>query len=169
MVTRVKRTGDKVKRHRRVVEGDDLTADYLDQHDCHVEHIWAKLHPPIVDPDPLPLPALYGTACSRRAFDTRVHAHLKSFDIYRAFTHGSPSHTGTQRRHVLTALSLLLLAFIGAAFFMYRSGVHTCESSVHFAPGTMALVPDTMANVSALGNASWLEALPQSFGAAQAA
>ncbi len=52
---------------------------------------------------------------------------------------------------------------------MYRSGVHTCESSVHFAPGTMALVPDTMANVSALVNADWFETLPQSFGAAQAA
>ena len=53
---------------------------------------------------------------------------------------------------------------------MYRSG-DTCESSVHFAfaPGTMALVPDTMANVSALGNANWFETLPQSFGAAQAA
>ena len=108
-------------------------------------------------------------AAAGRAFDTRVHAHLKSFDIYRAFTHGSPGHTGAQRRRVLTALSLLLLAFIGAAFFMYRSGVHTCESSVHFAPGTMALVPDTMANVSALVNADWFETLPQSFGAAQAA
>ena len=32
-----------------------------------------------------------------------------------------------------------------------------------------ALVPDTMANVSALGNADWFETLPQSFGAAQAA
>ena len=52
---------------------------------------------------------------------------------------------------------------------MYRSGDHTCKSSVHFAHGTMALVPDTMANVSALVNADWFETLPQSFGAAQAA
>ena len=124
-------------------------ADLSGQHDCHVEHIWAQLHPPIADPNPLPLPALYGTACSRRAFDTRVRAHPKSFDIYRAFTHGSPSRTGTQRRHVFAALTLLLIAFIGAAFFMYRSGAHTC--------------------VSALGNAGWFETLPQSFGAAQAA
>ena len=85
----------------------------------------------------------------------------------------APGHPGdplwASPPYVLTALTLLLLAFIGAAFFMYRSGVHTCESSVHFAPGTMALVPDTMTNVSALGNADWFETLPQSFGAAQAA
>ena len=65
-------------------------------------------------------------------------------------------------------LTLLLLAFICAAFFMHKGG-DTCELAVHFAPGTMALIPDTMTNVSALGNADWFETLPQSFGAAQAA
>ena len=33
----------------------------------------------------------------------------------------------------------------------------------------MALVPDTVANVSTLDNANWFETMPQSFGAAQAA
>ena len=99
-----------------------------------------------------PLPALYGTPYSRRAFDARVREQCKSLDISLAFTYGAPNHTNTRLRNALAVLALLLFTFVCAALHLgFARGDDYCEPMV-----------DTF-----FFNA--MTPMPHSFGAAQAA
>ena len=96
--------------------------------------LWAKLSPPADQRqlfDLKPLPALYGTPYSRRAFDARVREKCKSLDISLAFTYGAPNHTNTRLRNALAALALLLFTFVCAALHLgFARGDDYCEPMV---------------------------------------